>query len=169
MSRTTFEIPQAKHPFIGLGTGIIITENGREEPRIIIKFPLHNIEIVAARGEEAKAMVNKLNTDESSTEDKTEFVKTLACEIVGIPYLKINSGRRDARAVFARWLVWDYQRKVLKLSLEACGETFDLDHATVIYGMKQLSGENLRYLTGWRAYAYNKFWEAVNSQEQLKG
>ena len=169
MSRTTFEIPQAKHPFIGLGTGIIITENGREEPRIIIKFPLHNIEIVAARGEEAKVMVNKLNTDESSTEDKIEFVKTLACEIVGIPYLKINSGRRDARAVFARWLVWDYQRKVLKLSLEACGETFDLDHATVIYGMKQLSGENLRYLTGWRAYAYSKFWEAVNSQEQLKG
>lgn len=169
MSRTTFEIPQAKHPFVGLGTGFIITENGKEEPRIIIRFPLHNIEIVAATGEQAKSITAKLNVEESSTEDKIEFVKTIACEMTGIPYLNINRGRSDERAVFARWLVWDYQKKILKMSFEQCGNTFGLDHSTVIYGMKQLSGENLRYLTGWRAYAYNKFWEAVNSQEQLKG
>lgn len=168
MSRTTFEIPQAKHPFVGLGTGFIITENGKEEPRIIIRFPLHNIEIVAATGEQAKSITAKLNVEESSTEDKIEFVKTIACEMTGIPYLKINSGRRDARAVFARWLVWDYQRKVLKLSLEACGEVFGLDHATVLYGINQLKPENIRSLNGWRKYAYTKFWEAVDSQEQLK-
>ena len=51
MSKITFEIPQNKHPFIGMGEGIIVTENGKMEPKITIKFPKYNIEVDVATGE----------------------------------------------------------------------------------------------------------------------
>ena len=163
MSRITFEIPQYKHPFIGLGTGIIVTENGREEPRIVIKFPLHGIEIVTATGEEAKSAMADLNSDECFDSDRIKFARNTACEALHLENGLLDVKTRKEEIVFARWLVWDYAKNVLKMSLHSCGDIFNLDHATVMWGVKQLNKDNVKFLTGWRKIAYEKFWESMKA------
>jgi hypothetical protein len=161
MSRITFEIPQAKHPFIGMGDGIIISENGTMPPRIIIRFPSRNIEVVTAIGEEAKAIMAKLNEDAIFDEDRVEYAKNIACGVLGIDIYQLNVRGRDEKAVFGRWLVWDYAKNHLMMTLEECGDIFELDHSTVSYALKLLSDENVRFLVGWQKVAHCKFWQEM--------
>lgn len=157
MSKITFEIPQNKHPFIGMGEGIIITENGKMEPRIVIKFPKRNIEVEIATGDEAKAMIAELNSDEYYNDSKAEIAKQTACDILGIEPYMLQLKSKDEKPVFARWLVWKYSHKTLGISLYDCADMFGLDHSTVSYGVKQLEDDNIKYLLSWQSSAYREF------------
>jgi chromosomal replication initiation ATPase DnaA len=157
MSRITFEIPQNKHPFIGMGTGIIITENGKEEPKIVIKFPKQNVEIIVATGDKAKAMIAELNSDEYYNDSKAEIAKKVACEILEIEPYMLQIKSKDEKPVFGRWMVWRYAHKFLGMSLNDCGEMFGLDHSTAFYGIDKLNEEDLKYLSSWQSSAYREF------------
>lgn len=157
MSKITFEIPQNKHPFIGMGKGIIITENGKMEPKIVIKFPKQNVEITVATGDEAKAMIAELNSDEYYNDSKAEIAKNIACDILGIEPYMLHIKTKDEKPVFARWMVWRYAHKTLKMSLNDCGDMFGLDHSTVSWGIDKLNDEELKYLSSWQFSAYKEF------------
>ena len=157
MSKITFEIPQNKHPFIGMGDGIIITENGKMEPKIVIQFPKLNLEIPIATGEEAKAMIAELNSDEYYNYNRAEIAKEIACNILGIEPYTLQLKTKDEKPVFARWLVWKYCNKDLKMSLYDCGDMFGLDHSTVVHGTKQLEDDNIKFLSSWQSSAYREF------------
>ena len=168
MSRTTFEVPQSRHPFVGLGTGIIVTENGKEEPRILIKFPEYGIEVVTATGEKAKKVMLEMNEDECFNADRIEYAKGVACDVLKINSFSLNAGRKEEKAVFARWLIWDYANNSLHLSQRECGDLFGKDHATVKWGVDQLKGENLKFLNGWRKMAHITFWEKMNEYTKIQ-
>lgn len=157
MSRTTFEVPQSRHPFAGLGTGIIVAENGKEEPKITIRFPLYGIEVITATGDEAKRMIHKINSDELFVEDKIDHAKSVVCNILGIDEFTLNNAKRNERSVFGRWLVWDYMKNQLNLSLVKCGEAFGKNHSTVKHGLKKIEPDELRFLLKWQRMAYSSF------------
>ena len=159
MSRITFEVPQSKHPFVGLGTGIIITENGDQEPRIIVKFPLYGIEIVTALGEDAKKVMLEMNSDEVFNEDRIEYAKNVVCEVLGISMFDLMTSQKRSgkqKAAFGRWLVWDYAKNHLNLSTYECGDIFNKDHSTVLWAVNKLPTER-----GWRKAAYITFTEKM--------
>lgn len=156
MSRVTFEVPQSKHPFVGLGTGIIITENGDQEPKVIVKFPLYGIEITTALGEEAKKVMLEMNSNEVFNDDRIEYAKNIVCDILGITILELNNSKKKEKAVFGRWLVWDYAKNNLNLSMECCGDIFDKDRLTVRNGLLKIREE-----VGWRKDAYTEFVEKM--------
>lgn len=159
MSRTTFEVPQSRHPFAGLGTGIIVAENGKEEPKITIRFPLYGIEVVTAKGDDAKRLMMKMNSDEYFIEDRIDYIKSVACSTLGIDEFTINTAKKNERAVFARWLVWKYLRENTNLSLAKCGELFKKDHATVKHGIKKVAPDEVKYMSKWQQIAYYSFQE----------
>lgn len=163
MSRTIFEVPQAKHPFAGLGTGIIIAENGKEEPKITIRFPLYNIEIVTATGERAKKIMLGMSSDDVYDEDRIEFAKNIAGSILGVTSFQMNTSIRKEEAVFARWLVFDYAKNSLSYSINECGKIFspEKDYSTVRNGIEKLEKENHKYLSKWQQEAHNTFWEKM--------
>jgi hypothetical protein len=159
MSRITFEVPQSKHPFVGLGPGIIITENGDQEPRIIVKFPLYGIEIVTALGDEAKKVMLNMSSDEVFNEDRIEYAKNIACEVLEISMFELLTSQKksgEQKASFGRWLVWDYAKNNLNLSLSECGDIFNKSHSTVLWGVNRVSTEK-----GWRKIAYLRFTEKM--------
>ena len=157
MSKITFEIPQNKHPFIGMGEGIIVTENGKMEPKITIKFPKYNIEVDVATGDDAKAMIAELNSDEYYNHNKADIAKEIVCDILKIEPYTLHIKSKDEKPVFARWIVWKYCNKSLKMSLNECGDMFGLDHSTVVHGVKTLEDENIKYLLTWQSSAYREF------------
>lgn len=162
MSRITFDIPQAKHPFIGLGDGIIICENGKEEPKIIIRFPLRGIDVVTATGEEAKAIILKLNETESYYgNDRLEYAKNAACNAVGIDTFWLHAKGKEEKGVFARWLVWDYTKNNMGMTLQECGNIFWHDHSTVLSALTHFSTEGLPFLIGWQKEAYEDYWASM--------
>lgn len=164
MSRTIFEVPQAKHPFAGLGTGIIIAENGKEDPKIIIRFPLYGIEVVTAVGEKAKNIMLGMSSDDVYDEDRIEYAKNSAGSILGITSFQMNTSIKKEEAVFARWLVFDYAKNSLSHSMAECGKIFSpkKDRNTVLNGIKKLEKENVKYLSKWQQDAYHSFWEKMN-------
>lgn len=159
MSRITFEVPQSKHPFVGLGTGIIITENGDQEPKITVKFPLYGIEIITALGEDAKKVMLEMNSDEVFNEDRIEYAKNIACEVLDINMFELITVKKRSgpqKAAFGRWMVWDYAKNNLNLSFNECGDIFGQDHVTVMQSLKKLHEER-----GWRKIAYERFTEKM--------
>jgi hypothetical protein len=163
MSRITFEIPQSRHPFIGLGTGIIITENGREEPKIIIKFPLHNIEIVTSTGDSARSIIAELHSDETFNLDRVEFAKNAACDILQVGEHLLHIKTKKEKPVFARWLVWYYAKNTLKMNDSECGRIFGFNRLTVRDAVKHFKPENVNYLLGWQRTAYDRFCEEMKN------
>ena len=164
MSTITFEIPQSRHPFIGMGDGIIVTENGKMEPKVAIKFPKHNIEIIVGTGEDAKAMIAHLNSDEYYNNNKAEIAIEIACKILDLEPHMLQLKTKEEKIVFARWMVWKYCVKTLGISLTECGEMFGLDHSTVIHGVDKLSIEKLKYLSPWQASAYREFRKKIEEK-----
>lgn len=165
MSRTIFEVPQSKHPFVGLGTGIIITENGKQEPKVTIRFPLYDIELVTAVGEKAKTVIMEMNSDETFDGDRIEYAKNAACEILSINSYQMNTSTKKQEAVFARWLVFDYAKNSLNFSLSRCGRLFfpEKDHATVLHAINKLKKDELKYLSSWQKEAHSQFWKRMRT------
>lgn len=169
MGRIIFKIPESRHPFVGLGEGIIIAENRKVEPKITVTFPSHSIEITTMTGEQAKIFISQMNSDNVWNEDRVEYAKGKACEILSISYIQLHTKSKDRKAAFGRWLVWEYAKN-LKMNFNECGRIFDMKHSTVHVALKKLEEKkekSLKYMTGWEKSAYVLFQQEMRNYSQI--
>lgn len=65
-------------------------------------------------------------------------LKTMVAEAAGITVPQLDSQRRAAHLVSARWALWALAHKHMKLSIISIARlTGDKDHTTVLHGIKQ--------------------------------
>lgn len=169
MGKIIFKVPESKHPFVGLGEGIIIAENGKVEPKITVTFPAHSIEIITMTGKDAKLLISQMNSDEVWNEDKIEYAKNKVCEILCINPVKLYVSR-DEKAAFGRWMVWEYANKILNMTPTQCAEIFNMSHSTVhcaLGKIEELKEKNMKYMAGWQQFAYISFQEEMKKYSQI--
>lgn len=75
--------------------------------------------------------------------DKVNLMIHLLSEKLGIATGELLSQKRTRELVWTRFVIMNYMRRVLRMSLTAIGKYLDRDHSTVIYGIEQY--DNLRY------------------------
>lgn len=160
MGRIIFKVPESKHPFVGMGEGVIVTENGRMEPKIVVKFPQYGIEITTIEGEKAKDLISRMSSEYVTNDDKVEYAKSVACDVLSIDRLQLSKSQ-SPKPVFGRWLIWDYANKNLEMSYSDCGRLFNMGHAAVMTAIKNLrermDKDNRKYMEDWQQSSYILF------------
>lgn len=160
MGRVIFKVPESKHPFVGMGEGIIVTENGKMEPKITIKFPEYDIEITTIKGKKAKDFIKQMGSDQLSDNDKIEHAKNTVCDLLSISLLELGKSQKP-EASFGRWLVWEYANKNLNMSYPQCGRLFNMTHSAVHTALRNLKDsmddKNRKYMEDWKQSSYILF------------
>lgn len=110
-----------------------------------------------------------LTTGEKSYDElptiSVDKIKNIAASSCSCTIEMMESKNKPERAVFARWLTYEYFYKYEKYSLQKCGYLFKnkRDHSTVLTALKKLKEEKL---TGWRLESYESFWLNVKELRQ---
>ena len=82
--------------------------------------------------------MKKVQTEQLIDKDKIKFVKLCAAIAAGLPVEAIESPLRTPETALARFLVMNYFKQTTDFALAVIGtETFDKDHSTVDYAIKQ--------------------------------
>ena len=116
--------------------------------------------------QENNCMLLDIRTNNNDTLRINEVVTIaeLSCRLSkGNVYIRTNKNK----VVFARWLIYDYLKRMTNMSLADIGWTFARrDHSTVIHGLKVLENE---VFMGWRKEYKNKFESKINEAHSKLG
>jgi hypothetical protein len=112
-------------------------------------------------------------------------LEDVTCSVLGIPSQKLYMVTRKREIVNARQIIFFIVRPCYLLSLDSIGKHYGKDHATVIHGIRQVSGhiecdkefratvERICYIMNDMGYAkpmkfFTKFVEHLEHQKELK-
>lgn len=170
MGKTIFKIPQSRHPFVGLGEGFIIAENGRSEPKITVTFPSHSIEITTITGEKAKEMIAQMNSDDIWDEDKIEYAKGVVCKILDLDLISLSKSKKT-KCSFGRLLIYEYAHNKLKISLSKCAQMFVVNSNSpggvhnMIKKLQIIKEKDCKYMEDWERSSYILFQKEIEQYE----
>lgn len=172
MGKIIFKVPESKHPFVGLGEGFIIAENGKVEPKITVSFPSHSIEIITLTGEQAKLIISQMNSDDVVDEDKIEYAKGIVCKILQIDSISLHKSKSN-KCAFGRTLIYEYAHKKLNISFPKCAGLFIVNSnspggiCNILTKLETRKEENMKYMPSWEQFAYLSFQEEMKNYSYI--
>lgn len=172
MGRIIFKIPESRHPFVGLGEGFVVAENGKMEPKITVKFPSHSVEITTITGEKAKEMMAQMSSDDVWDEDKIEYAKSIVCKILDLDLISLSKSKKH-KCSFGRLLIYEYAHNKLGISLPKCAQMFIVNSDSpggvhnMIKKLQTLKEKDCKYMEDWERSSYILFQKEIEQYEYM--
>jgi len=140
-------ITEKQHNLVGLGNiTYTYTRNGKPTMRINIENGGRDILCI---NEKAEKIFREIDIE---IDNDIEVVKNIAAHSCGIQLFRIYERSRQTDIIFARYCIFWYLKNIKLKGVSNIGNMFNMNHATIIYGLKMfdmddkfMSKEHRRY------------------------